>query len=82
MSDRFFQFGVFVASMAGYITLAIWGEPTAEYVTLIGPVLAVVILQSRLGGKVDEIYENTNGKLDRRIQNAVRAALDERQPPE
>lgn len=79
MSDRLLQFAVFAASLTGYVILAIQGEATAEYVTLVGPVLAVVILKTHLGQQdkvMTEIHENTNGKLDRRIEAAVRKALE------
>lgn len=79
MSDKLMQVLVFAICVAGYVPLAMKDKATAEYVTLIGPVLAVVILQGRLGNKVDEIHENTNGKLTARIKDAVNAALDERE---
>jgi hypothetical protein len=78
MSDRLMQVLVFAICVAGYVGLAIRGEPTAEYVTLIGPVLAVVILQGRLGKQdevLHEIHENTNGVLTKRIEEAVRKAV-------
>jgi hypothetical protein len=78
VNDKLMQVLVFAISVGGYVPLALEGAATAEYVTLIGPVLAVVILQNRLGNKVDEIHENTNGKLTARIKDAVNAALDER----
>ena len=81
MNDKLMQVLVFAISTAGYVALAIGGEPTAEYVTLIGPVLAVVILQGRLGKQdevLGEIKENTNGVLTKRIQEAVTAALTAR----
>lgn len=78
MSDKLMQVLVFAICVGGYVPLALSNAATAEYVTLIGPVLAVVILQGRLGNKVDEIHENTNGKLTARIRDAVREALDER----
>lgn len=78
MSDRLLQFAVFAVSIAGYVVLAIKGEATAEYVTLVGPVLAVVILKTHLGQQdrvLTEIHDNTNGKLDRRIERAVQRAM-------
>lgn len=81
MSDKLMQLLIFAVCVAGYVPLALKGAATAEYVTLVGPVLAVVILQQRLGNKVDEIHENTNGKLTARIKDAVNAALDERREP-
>lgn len=82
MSDKLMQVLVFAVSMVGYVVLAIKGAATAEYVALVGPVLAVVILQGRLGKQdevLGEIKENTNGVLTKRIKNAVSEALDERQ---
>lgn len=84
---------IFAICVAGYVPLAILGTPTAEFVTLVGPVLAVVILQGRLGkqdevleeqnGKLDKITHQTNGVLTERINTAVadgvKAALAERE---
>lgn len=81
MSDKLMQVIVFAICVVGYVALAIKGSETAEYVTLIGPVLAVVILSGRLGKQdevLGEIHENTNGVLTKRIKNAVTEALDER----
>lgn len=82
MTDKLMQVIVFAICVAGYVALALQEAATAEYVTLIGPVLAVVIIQGRLGKqdeKLDQINENTNGILTDRIKRAVRAALDERE---
>jgi hypothetical protein len=93
MNDKLMQLLIFAICVAGYVPLAILGTPTAEYVTLIGPVLAVVILQGRLGkqdevldeqsGKLDTISHQTNGVLTERINTAVadgvKAALTERE---
>jgi hypothetical protein len=93
MSDKMMQVLIFAICVAGYVPLAILGTPTAEYVTLIGPVLAVVILQGRLGKqdealdehsqKLDTITHQTNGVLTERINAAVaegvKAALAERE---
>lgn len=82
MDNRLFQLGVFALSMAGYVTLAIKGEATAEYVTLVGPVLGAAYLTSHLG-KQDEtlgqIKEQTNGVLDKRIKDGVLKAMAERE---
>lgn len=78
MSDKMMQVLIFAICVAGYVPLAVMHTATAEYVTLIGPVLAVVILQGRLGKQdevLGEIKENTNGVLTRRIEEAVRKAL-------
>lgn len=82
MNDRLMQLLVFAICVAGYVPLALAGKATAEYVTLIGPVLAVVILQGRLGKQdevLGEIKENTNGVLTKRIKDAVGEALTERE---
>lgn len=76
------QLGVFAISVAGYVALALKGQATAEYVALVGPVLGAAFLMSKLGQQdqvLGEIKEQTNGVLDRRIREGVRAALDERQ---
>lgn len=93
MSDKMMQVLIFAICVAGYVPLAILGTPTAEFVTLVGPVLAVVILQGRLGKqdqvleeqdkKLDQITHQTNGVLTERINTAVadgvKAALAERE---
>lgn len=85
MSDKLMQVIVFAICVGGYVPLAMAGAATAEYVTLIGPVLAVIIIQGRLGKQdevLGEIHENTNGVLTKRIKDAVGEALEERQPPQ
>lgn len=85
MNDKLMQVLVFAISVAGYVPLAMVGKATAEYVTLVGPVLAVVILSGRLG-KQDEvlgqIHENTNGVLTRKIDTAVERIIADRRPVE
>jgi hypothetical protein len=81
VSDKLMQVLIFAICVAGYVPLAILGTPTAEFVTLIGPVLAVIILQGRLGKqdealdehgqKLDQITHQTNGVLTERINAAV-----------
>lgn len=96
MNDKLMQVLVFAICVAGYVPLALTGKATAEYVTLIGPVLAVVILQGRLGKqdevlesqdeKLDTITHQTNGVLTQRINDAVaegvKAALSSREDPD
>jgi hypothetical protein len=82
MNDKLMQVLVFAICVAGYVPLAMTGKATAEYVTLIGPVLAVVILKTHLGQQdetLTKIQEQTNGVLDRRIKDGVKAALAERE---
>lgn len=93
MNDKLMQVLIFAICVAGYVPLAILGTPTAEFVTLIGPVLAVVILGGRLGKqdevlqeqdkKLDTITHQTNGVLTQRINDAVtegvKAALTDRE---
>jgi hypothetical protein len=82
VDNRLFQLGIFAISVAGYVTLALKGEATAEYVTLIGPVLGAGYVVSHLGKQdnvLGEIKEQTNGVLDQRIKDGVKAALTERE---
>lgn len=82
MNDKLMQVIVFTVCVAGYVPLALAGRATAEYVTLIGPVLAVVILKTHLGQQdetLTKIQEQTNGVLDRRIKDGVLRALAERE---
>lgn len=84
MSDKLMQVIVFVASLAGYVALAYRDLATAEYVALVGPVLAAVILKSHLGQQdqvLGQIQEQTNGVLDRRIEEGVLKALAKREDP-
>ncbi|MCM2390207.1 hypothetical protein [Streptomyces albipurpureus] len=78
MKNKTFQILVFAICVAGYIALAIAGQATAEYMTLVGPVLAAAYLTTHLGQQdqaLDEIKENTNGVLTKRIETAVKNAL-------
>jgi hypothetical protein len=78
MNDRLYQVLIFAICVAGYVTLSLKGEVTAEYVTLIGPVLGAAFLLDHLGKQdkvLDEIHENTNGVLTKRIEDAVTKAL-------
>jgi hypothetical protein len=93
VNDKLMQVLIFAICVVGYVPLALKGAATAEYVTLIGPVLAVVILQGRLGkqdekmdvqdAKLDQITHQTNGVLTERINTAVadgvKAALADRE---
>ncbi|MFP3990643.1 hypothetical protein U9R90_24900 [Streptomyces sp. E11-3] len=75
------QVAIFAISVAGYVALSIKGEATAEYVTLVGPVLGAAFLMTHLRGQdkvLGEIHENTNGVLTKRIEDGVRAVLDDR----
>ncbi|MFF9268608.1 hypothetical protein [Streptomyces rochei] len=82
MSDKLMQVIVFVASLAGYVALAYKDLATAEYVALVGPVLAAVILKTHLGQQdetLGQIKEQTNGVLDKRIEQGVLKALASRE---
>lgn len=77
---------IYVTSLAGYVTLALQGKATAEYVTLVGPVIAALFVVGHMDKRSDrqdevlgQIKENTNGVLDKRIKDGVRAALAERE---
>lgn len=82
MKNQVVQVIVFVTSLAGYVALALQGKATAEYVTLVGPVIAALFVVSHLDRRSDrqdqvlsEIHEQTNGVLTKRIEEAVTAAL-------
>jgi hypothetical protein len=82
LNDKLMQVLVFAICVAGYVPLAMLGKATAEYVTLIGPVLAVVILKTHLGQQdetLTKIQEQTNGVLDKRIEQGVLKALSKRE---
>ena len=76
---------VFVVSVVAYVVLTLKGADTAGLVTLVGPLLAGAAAVTAVNKRSDDqdktlstIAENVNGKLDKRIQDGVRAVLDER----
>ncbi len=76
---------IFVTSVAGYVVLTLQHADTSGLVTLVGPILAGAYAVRAVNRRADEqnyvigqIHENTNGVLDDRIKNGVRAVLDER----
>jgi hypothetical protein len=88
MKNQFVQVIVFVTSLAGYVTLAWQERATAEYVTLVGPVIAALFVVGHLDRRSDQqdqvlgqIQEQTNGVLDKRIEDGVLKALAKREDP-
>ncbi|MBA2951447.1 hypothetical protein [Streptomyces himalayensis] len=82
MNNKILQLGIFVTSVAGYVVLSIFSKATAEFVTLIGPVLGAAFLMTHLGKQdqvLGQIQEQTNGVLDKRIEDGVLKALAKRE---
>ncbi|MEV0185256.1 hypothetical protein AB0I54_39185 [Streptomyces sp. NPDC050625] len=52
---------VFGISVAGYVALSVWGQATAEYVALVGPVLGTAFLMSKLGQQDQVLGEISGG---------------------
>lgn len=82
-------FGAAVLAMAlgAYVALALAEKPTGELVTMIGPILAALFIVRRVDARTDEqnrainrVEKQTNGQLDQRIKDNVRAVLEERDP--
>lgn len=86
MKNQLIQTVIYVTSLAGYVALALQEKATAEYVTLVGPVIAALFVVSHLDRRSDQqdqvlgqIHEQTNGVLTKRIEEAVTAVLDRRE---
>lgn len=86
MSDKLLQLGVFALLAAGLVVLTLKDKGTTEYVSLLGPLAAGLLVVQRVEKRSDhqdeqlaQIHHQTNGVLDKRIKDGVRAALDERE---
>lgn len=76
---------VFVVTVAAFVYLTASGKETAGLLTLTGPILAALWAVSAVKSTAEDqnkvintIAENTNGKLDARIEQAVTRVLDAR----
>lgn len=93
MGDKLMQLGVFALLAAGLVVLVLEDKGTTEYVSLLGPLAAGLLVVQRVEKRsdkqdeklehqdavLDEIHENTNGVLTKRIKEAVQEVLDERE---
>ena len=75
---------VFVVTVAALVVLALAGLPAGELLGFATPVVSSLMIAgyvSHVTGaqnqKLDRIDDQTNGKLDKRIHDQVRKALDE-----
>ncbi|WP_413114797.1 hypothetical protein ACK1X7_07265 [Streptomyces sp. CY1] len=84
MRSTVLQLGVAALVIAGFVVLTLKGADTTGFVALVAPVLGAVFVINHLDHRSDQqdmilqrISEQTNGVLDKRIKDGVRAALDE-----
>ncbi|MFF6988346.1 hypothetical protein [Streptomyces sp. NPDC010273] len=88
-----FQFGALAVIVVGVILLLLFDKPTGSFIALVTPILAAMYLDGRTEAqnetlqaqdqKLDQISEQTNGILTKRINDAVaegvKAALAQRE---
>lgn len=78
---------VYVATIAALVVLLMQDRPVDEVMLLAGPVVGALLVSGSVGARLDpvaarvaKIDEQTNGILDQRIAEGVRAALLAHQP--
>lgn len=88
MKNTILQLGVAALVIGGFVVLTLKHNDTAAYVAMVTPVLAAVFVINHVNHRSDQqdealqqITHQTNGVLTERIQEAVRAALAERENP-
>ncbi|MEU3522320.1 hypothetical protein AB0E62_00330 [Streptomyces sp. NPDC038707] len=86
MRTTILQLGTAALVIAGFVVLTLKGSDTGGFVALVAPILgAVFVIQhldhrsDRQDEKLDRITHQTNGVLDEKIKNGVKAALAERE---
>ncbi|MFF5471056.1 hypothetical protein [Streptomyces achromogenes] len=86
MRTTILQLGTAALVIAGFVMLTLKGSDTTGFVALVAPILgAVFVIQhldhrsDRQDEKLDRITRQTNGVLDQRIKEGVKAALAERE---
>lgn len=86
MSDKLLQLGIFALLAAGLVVLTLKDKGTTEYVSLLGPLAAGLLVVQRVEKRSDhqdevltEIHHNTNGVLTKKIEDAVTRALNKRE---
>jgi len=93
MRSTLLQLGIAGLVVAGFVVLTLKGSDTSGFVALVAPILGAVFVINHLdlrSDKQDEklaqqdealakITHQTNGVLDQRIKDGVKAALSERE---
>lgn len=86
MKSTILQLGTAGLVIAGFVALTLKGSDTGSYVAMVAPVLGAVFVINHLDQrsdkqdeKLDTITKQTNGVLDQRIKEGVKAALAERE---
>lgn len=86
MRTTLLQLGIASLVIAGFVVLTLKGSDTNGFVALVAPILGAVFVINHLDHRSDkqdqaleQITHQTNGILTERIQEAVKAALAERE---
>jgi membrane protein implicated in regulation of membrane protease activity len=86
MRSTVLQLGIAALVIGGFIVLTLKGSDTVGYVALVMPILGAVFVINHLDHRSDrqdealqQITRQTNGVLDQRIKEGVKAALAERE---
>lgn len=76
---------MFTVTVAALVVLGLWDQNTRTLERLVGPLLTAVIVTGVVGAlgksqssRLGRIESQTNGELDEKIKQNVKAALDER----
>ena len=79
---------IYTATLAALVVLTLRHEDTEAVMVLAGPVVAALLVSGQIGVRadrhddaLDRISRQTNGVLDQRIRDGVRAVLDDRPAP-
>ncbi|MEV7814266.1 hypothetical protein AB0P05_26605 [Streptomyces flaveolus] len=86
MRSTVLQLGIAGLVIAGFVVLTLKGSDTTGFVALVAPILGAVFVINHLDHRSDRqdqalerITHQTNGVLDEKIKNGVKAALAERE---
>jgi hypothetical protein len=86
MRSIILQLGVAALVVGGFVVLTLKGSDTTAFVGLVTPILGAVFVINHLDHRSDrqdealaQITHQTNGVLTERIQDAVKAALAQRE---
>lgn len=86
MKSTVLQLGTAALVIAGFVALTLKGSDTSAYIGVVTPILAAVFVVNHVNTRSDQqdqalkqITHQTNGVLTQRIQDAVKAALAERE---
>lgn len=86
MKTTALQLGIAALVIGGFVALTLKGADTTAYIGVVTPILAAVFVINHVSARSDaqdqalqQITHQTNGVLTQRIQDAVKAALAERE---